>query len=79
MGLGTSDGTALENFNPLSKGTTVEIADRSFWEVKGYGKLELFIKHPGGVKTVTLEKVALVPDLGLNWLSAKQASRMWGN
>lgn len=60
-------------------GTIMESTDGPFVGSKVMAQLELLVKQSDGIKTVTLKKVALVPDLGQNVLSAKQTSRSSGN
>lgn len=40
--------------------------------------MQLWVNQPGRTRTSTLDKVALVPDLGQNLLLAKQTSRISG-
>ena len=52
----TPDGTALMDYKPAAPGDMVEVADRTFVPVQGYGRLELELQQPGGIKTATLKK-----------------------
>lgn len=76
------DATDLYGYVTASPGTTVEVANDTHEEgVKGYGKLDLLVKEPGGiVKATTLQRVALLiaHNIYRNPLSAKQATNTSG-
>ena len=74
----TPDATALTEYKPAAPGDMVEVADKTLVLVQGYGGLTLELQQPGGITTVTLQKVAHVPALGRNLLSTRRASERSG-
>ena len=74
----TPDATALTEYKPAAPGDTVEVADKTLLPVQGYGGLKLGLQQPGGITTVTLQKVAHVPALARNLLSTRRTSERSG-
>lgn len=70
MGHFVLDATGRYDYSyvPAGPETTVEVANESHQEVKGYDKLGLFVKQPGGqpggmAQAPTLKRVAVVPNV----------------
>ena len=74
----TPDATALTEYEPAVPEDVVEVADKTWLPVQGYGWLTLELQQPGGITAVTLQKVAHVPALGRNLLSTRRASERSG-
>ena len=74
----TPDATALTLYKPATPGDMVDVAVITLLPVQGYGRLTLVLQQPGGITTVTLQKVAHVPALGRNLRSIQRASERSG-
>lgn len=60
----------LKSFTP-HEGNKITVANGSSIPIKGYGQLEITIKHKGSTYPIVLNKVAFAPDLSVNLISVR--------
>ena len=66
-------------YKRVPAGTTVEVADRTFLPVDGFGTVGVDLDQPGTTtKPVKMVSVAYVPGLSRNLLSTRKSVQQWG-